>query len=115
MKYQSLVLTAACLTMTACGESRAPAAVDVTDKSVTTMERENPLLANWETPFGVPPFDLIESTDYLPALREGMQQRKKEIDAIVTNPDAPTFENTIVALEVSGGTLGKVRRPFFRG
>ena len=113
MKYQSLVLTVACLAMTACGESKAPDAVDVTDQSVTTMERENPLLADWNTPFGVPPFELVESADYLPALRQGMQQRKAEIDAIVANPDTPTFDNTIVALEVSGGTLDKVRRPFF--
>lgn len=113
MKYQTLILSAVCLSLTACGKSEAPVTVDAALDSVATMERENPLLADWNTPFGVPPFDLIESADFLPALREGMQLRKAEIDAIIANPDAPTFENTIVALEVSGGALGKVRRPFF--
>ncbi len=47
----------------------------------------NPLLSEWETPFGVPPFDLIESEHYLPALREGMQKQDVEIAAIVKNPD----------------------------
>jgi len=113
MKYQTLILSAVCFSLTACGKSEAPVAADAAVDSVATLERENPLLTNWDTPFGVPPFDLIESNDYLPALREGMQQQKVEIDAIVANSDAPTFENTVVALEVSGGALSKVRRPFF--
>ena len=46
-------------------------------------------------------------------MRDGVQQQQAEIDAIVANPDAPTFENTIVALEVSGSTLNAVRRVFF--
>jgi peptidyl-dipeptidase Dcp len=113
MKYQTLILSAVCFSLTACGKSQEPVAVDAAADSVATLERENPVLADWSTPFGVPPFDLIDPADYLPALREGMQQQKAEIDAIATNPDAPAFENTIVALEVSGGMLGKVRRPFF--
>jgi peptidyl-dipeptidase Dcp len=78
-----------------------------------TRDRENPLIVEWNTPFGVPPFDLIESEDYLPALRASMRQHRAEIDAIAGNPDAPTFDNTIVALEVSGALLRRVQRVFY--
>jgi peptidyl-dipeptidase Dcp len=107
------MLSAACLVVAACSDSTTPSSVDSADKPVAGVERENPLLAEWNTPFGVPPFDLIESTDYLPAMRDGVQQQQAEIDAIVVNPDDPTFENTIVALELSGSTLTSVRRAFF--
>jgi peptidyl-dipeptidase Dcp len=113
MKHQRLMLSAACLVVAACSDSTTPSSVDSADKPVAGVERENPLLAEWNTPFGVPPFDLIESTDYLPAMRDGVQQQQAEIDAIVVNPDDPTFENTIVALELSGSTLTSVRRAFF--
>lgn len=113
MKYQKLVLVSMCLVLAACGEAVTPESADGADESAVSMERANPLLADWHTPFGVPPFDLIESTDYLPALRAGMQQQMAEVDAIVANPEQPTFANTIVALDVSGGTLGSISRPFF--
>lgn len=113
MKYQGLILSAACLAVAACSESRTPAPVESVSEPAASAERDNPLLAEWNTPFRVPPFDRIESTDYLPAMRDGVQQQQSEIDAIVANPDAPTFENTIVALEVSGSTLNAVRRVFF--
>ena len=72
----------------------------------------NPLMEEWDTPFGVPPFDRIESQHYLPAIRAGMAEQKEEIDAIVANSDEPTFANTIEALERSGHTYGKVSRAF---
>ena len=62
----------------------------------------NPFFAEYTTPFGVPPFDQIEVAHYKPALLKGMEEQSKEIEAIVANPDAPTFENTIVALDQSG-------------
>ena len=113
MKYQGLILSAACLAVAACSESRTPAPVESVSEPAASAERDNPLLAEWNTPFGVPPFDRIESTDYLPAMRDGIQQQQAEIDAIVANPDAATFDNTLVALEVSGSTLNAVRRVFF--
>jgi len=113
MKYQGLILSAACLAVAACSESRTPAPVESVSEPAASAERDNPLLAEWNTPFGVPPFDRIESTDYLPAMRDGIQQQQAEIDAIVANPDAATFDNTLVALEVSGSTLNAVRRAFF--
>ncbi|MFC1500758.1 peptidase M3, partial [Candidatus Zixiibacteriota bacterium] len=73
----------------------------------------NPLLAEWDTPFGVPPFDLIKEKHYLPAFRTGMAEQVAEVEAIVGNSEEPTFENTIVALERSGQTLGRVSRVFY--
>lgn len=74
--------------------------------------RQNPFLSEYATPFQVPPFNLIDSTDYLPAFNEGMHQQDAEIETIVSNPDAPTFENTILAFDKSGKTLQKVRLVF---
>ncbi|MCK5652230.1 MAG: hypothetical protein KAJ42_12675, partial [Gemmatimonadetes bacterium] len=56
---------------------------------------ENPLLAEWHTDFQVPPFDLIENDHYEPAFAEAMAMHKADIEAIVANPEAPSFENTI--------------------
>lgn len=74
---------------------------------------DNPILTNWETPFGVPPFDKIKDEHYLPAFEYAMQQHTYEINAIIANVDAPTFENTLEALERSGSSLSKVSRVFF--
>ena len=76
------------------------------------IDTSNPLLAEWDTPFGVPPFDRIDDRHYLPALRAGIAARKAEVEAIAGNRKAPTFENTIEALERSGGALSRVRNVF---
>ncbi|MCH8896115.1 MAG: M3 family metallopeptidase [Proteobacteria bacterium] len=73
----------------------------------------NPLLAEWDTPFGVPPFDLIEDEHYLPAMREGIKRTLAEIDQITANPDSATFANTLEALETAGGDLSRASRVFF--
>ena len=78
------------------------------------QENMNPFLTEYTTPFGVPPFDKIENEDYIPAFEEGMKMQQAEIDAIVNNSDAATFENTIEALDKSGELLGKVNGVFFR-
>ena len=70
--------------------------------------RENPFLTEWDTPYGIPPFDGIQVDDYIPAIKEGIAQQQKEIDAIISNPEAPTFENTIAPYEESGEILAKV-------
>ena len=75
--------------------------------------QENPLLVAWDTPFGVPPFDEIKDEHYLPAFRAAMEQHRAEIQAIVDDPEAPTFANTIEALERSGRTLTGVSNVFF--
>ncbi len=73
---------------------------------------ENPFLKEWKTPFGVPPFDQIKIGDYVPATKEGIKQHNAEIDAIVNNSNAPTFENTILAFDKSGELLDKVNHVF---
>ncbi len=73
---------------------------------------ENPLLAVWETEFQVPPFDIIQNEDYEPAFLEAMEIHKAEIDAIVENPEHPTFVNTIEALERAGALYTRVGRVF---
>ncbi|HSG07715.1 MAG TPA: M3 family metallopeptidase [Longimicrobiales bacterium] len=73
---------------------------------------DNPLLAEWRTEFGVPPFDLIENEDYLPAFREAMAAQGAEIVAIAGNPEPATFENTIEALERSGAMYSRASRVF---
>ncbi len=74
---------------------------------------DNPLLMEWKTPFGVPPFDAIEDAHYLPAFRAAMAMEKREIQAIVDNAEPPTFANTIEALERTGKALGRVSNVFF--
>jgi peptidyl-dipeptidase Dcp len=77
-----------------------------------TETAQNPFFMDWTTPFQTPPFDQIKDEHFLPALMEGINQRRSEIDAIINNPDTPTFENTIGAMERSGKFLSKVNRVF---
>ena len=70
--------------------------------------RENPFLTDWNTPYGIPPFQEIQVDNYIPAIQAGIEQQKKEIEDIVNNQDAPTFDNTILPLELSGEILRKV-------
>ena len=68
---------------------------------------QNPLLATYHTPYNTAPFHLIKTEHYEPAILKGMEMHDEEIDAIVNNPEQPTFANTIVALEGSGTTLDR--------
>lgn len=72
----------------------------------------NPLFNEFDAPFGIAPFSEITIEDYREGLLKGMEEQKAEIEAIVTNPEEPTFENTIVALDQSGKLLRKVRWVF---
>lgn len=73
---------------------------------------ENPLLSEWDTPFGIPPFEDIKIEHFMPAYVEAMAQHKAEIDSIVNNKDLPTFENTIVAYDNAGALLDKISPVF---
>ena len=73
-----------------------------------TSNRTNPFFAEWDTPFGIPPFEQIREADYIPAIQEGIRQHDAEIEAIVNNPEAPTFDNVITAYDLSGGLLNKI-------
>jgi len=67
----------------------------------------------FNTPFQAAPFSKIKNEDFIPAFKQAIADAKKEIDAIVDNPDAPTFENTIEALEFSGERLDRISSIFF--
>ena len=81
--------------------------------AAASCSRNNPFLAEWNTPYGIPPFDEIQLSDYIPAVTAGIEQQKNELDAILANPDAPTFENTVAAYEYSGEILTKVSLVLF--
>lgn len=74
---------------------------------------QNPLLTESELPYGAPQFDKIENKHYMPAFEVAIAEVKSQIDAIVNNPDAPTFENTIEAMEYGGPTMNKVQSIFY--
>ncbi len=93
-----MALTAASLSLTSCGEKPA--------------QSENPFFTEWTTPYGIPPFDQIKNEHFMPAYTEAMAQENKEIDAIVANTEAPSFENTILAYSNSGELLGKISLVF---
>ena len=73
----------------------------------------NPLLEKFETPFESAPFSKIKNEDYKPAFIQAIEEAKAEIDAITANPEAPTFANTIEAMELSGEKLGRISSIFF--
>ena len=73
----------------------------------------NPLLADWTTPFGLPPFDLISDDDFMPAVEAALAESRANVAAIADNSDAPDFANTIEALERADATLGRVLGAFY--
>ncbi len=79
----------------------------------TSNTHKNPFLSAYTTPYEIPPFDSISYSDYLPAIEAGIEQKKAQIDSIVSNPEPATFENTIMPLERSGEILDRVATVFF--
>ena len=73
----------------------------------------NPFLTEWDTPFGVPPFDVIKIEHYKPAFEQAMEKHNKEINDIATQKADPTLANTIVAMDQSGELLDRVASVFF--
>lgn len=73
-----------------------------------SCSHKNPLLQEWNTPYGIPPFEEIKTADYMPAIKEGIRQQNAEIWAIVNNSEPADFENTVAAYELSGDILAKV-------
>ncbi len=108
MKPLDLFLALALLAPAALAQ--APKAAAATAPAPSTP---NPFFDEWKTPFGMPPFDRIEPGHYLPAFEEGIAQRRKEVEAIASSQAAPTFANTIEALENGSRQLAKVSEVFF--
>ena len=75
--------------------------------------RTNPFMEEWNTPYGTAPFDKIQISDYKPAILQGIEEGRAEVAAIVANQEAPTFDNTIAALDRCGELLGKVSGVFY--
>lgn len=98
MKKLSLMILALGLLAVSCGDKK--------------VESDNPLLQTWTTPHGVPPFDKISIEHFMPAYEEAMKMHNDEIQAIVTNTEEPTFENTVVAYDRSGKLLRQVSMVF---
>ena len=73
----------------------------------------NPLLQKWKTPFCTPPFGIIKTIHFNPAVKEAIKSAKEEIKAIADNPDPPTFDNTIAALDNTGEILGRITSVLF--
>ncbi|MBQ0123310.1 MAG: M3 family metallopeptidase [Bacteroidales bacterium] len=92
-----LIIAAVMAALTSCGHS----------------ERTNPFLTDWDTPYGIPPFEQIQESDYLPAIEEGIKQHKAQIEAIVANTDEPDFDNVIGAYDLSGEILSKTEGVLF--
>lgn len=76
-------------------------------------QKDNPLLGEWKTPHQTPPFAEIKTEHYRPAVEKGMDEARKNIDAITSSKEKPTFENTILALEKSSVLLDKVTSILF--
>ena len=99
-----LILLAFGLLFPACSKtSETPAEAPATD---------NPFFAEYDTPFKVPPFDIIKPENFVPAYEKGMEQQKAEIEKLVSNSDPPTFDNTVVALDRSSKLFSDVSRAF---
>ena len=80
--------------------------------SAQTKGGANPLLKESTLPYHLPPFERIKNEHFAPAFDQGMAEELKEVNAIATNKAEPSFENTIVALELTGQTLGRAQRAF---
>ena len=100
-KIMTLLFLSTIILLSSCGKKK--------EKST----ENNPFFQTWDTPYGVPPFDKIKAEHFIPAFEEGMKRQKAEIEAIVNNQEAPTFANTIEALEYSGELLTNVSAVFF--
>ncbi|MFT3738032.1 MAG: peptidyl-dipeptidase Dcp [Breznakibacter sp.] len=103
-KLHFLTFVSAVLLLAACGQNA--------NKKDRTVKGNNPLLEPSSLPYGAPDFKAIGNEHFAPAFAQGMEEHLNEIDAIVNNSEAPTFENTLVALEKSGSTLNRVRGVF---
>ncbi len=122
MKIRSTLTLAAvlALTATACSKSDSELATTGTvaetnneEVAVVTSTSENPFFTQSTLYFRLPPFDQIEDSHYAPAFELGMEEQMAEINVITNDPEAPTFDNTLVAMERSGQMLNRVASVFF--
>jgi len=119
------LLTASLFALTACSNqddnatsSSSNQAADSSASGASTMTEKdhsnvNPFMSDYDTPFKIPPFERIKNEHYMPAAMAGMEQQMSNVERIVANSDAPTFTNTVEALDASGELLEKVTTVFY--
>src|SRR6266513_3266426 len=88
------------------------AAIAVAAQNSSPMPSDNPFLVESALPYHLPPFDKIKDEHFVPASEAGMREQLKEVEAVANNSEAPTFDNTIVALEHTGQLLDRAQRTF---
>ncbi|TQV88569.1 M3 family metallopeptidase [Aliikangiella coralliicola] len=120
MNRKHILGVAIALAISACSQQDDSTNKTAIDKSTTNKVEDiqgkgsaaNSLLVKWETPYKIPPFERISDSDYMPAFNQAVKSMRNEIDAITNNPEEPTFENTIVALETAGSEMTRIIRVF---
>lgn len=120
LQKRVVLMTATALFISACNQQAADPVsendagpVSAGDASTSAQAtRANPLFTRSELPFQAPPFDVIEDSDFEPAIDEGMKQQIAEIDRIANNPEPPNFDNTFIAMERSGALLNRAMAVF---
>ena len=113
MKKRLLAPIAIAIALAGCQSDSSNNQTQVPQKSTQQAEHLNPLFSEFTTPYGIPPFDKIKKSDYLPAFEQGIIENKQEIDAIANATNEATFENTIEAMEKSGDFLNRVSNVFY--
>jgi len=78
-----------------------------------SMQTNNPFYSEWQTPYGIPDFSKVENEHYMPAFKDGIKELLEEIEKSASNPEGPTFDNTITAMEKGGKLLTRVSNVFF--
>ena len=116
---KTLLAASLVMALSACSEKAEPvvdtdmtAADEAVVETPAVVMEDNPFFAEWDTPYGIPPFETIGTEDYSPAFEKGIEQLHADIAAIRDNPEAPTFVNTIEALEVAAPLLTQVMNVF---
>lgn len=108
-----LLFTLLALSVTAFAQTAQTSSTQTTPPpQPAAFDDNNPFAKASTLPYQAPPFDKIKDSDFQPAIEEGMRQDLADVEKIVSDPDAPTFENTIVAMEKSGALLRRVGRVF---
>ncbi|NNE06405.1 MAG: M3 family metallopeptidase [Xanthomonadales bacterium] len=115
LRWGLLALLGTSLLMTACSQEQGETTVQAESAGSDVASSDtvdNPFMHEWDTPFGIPPFEKIRDEHYKPAFDAGIEELRAEIAAIRNNPEPPTFENTIVALEQAGSAVSRVMDVF---
>ncbi|MEW6982152.1 M3 family metallopeptidase [Colwelliaceae bacterium 6471] len=113
MKSYLIAPIAIAIALAGCQPNNTSETASTAEQQESAISQTNPFFTAFDTPFGIPDFDKIKKSDYLPALYHGIEENRNEINAIAENTAPATFENTIVAMEKSGDFLNNVTNVFY--